>query len=164
MVLNEPLALGSNESGYYVAVFTCWWFSILFHIIFALLANRRRAAFAVWSITNKTVCEICGEKLFLKHYQCTHKHTWSTFTRTQPHCMHTYIYLYIFVKYWHLWIAIIWYLPALLELRPAICTFDNWKGASAFLRMEYKLIGITMYRMWTNCILYQLTSKLLVWF
>lgn len=50
LVLNEPLALGSNESGYYVAVFTCWWFSVLFDIIFTLLANCWGAAFAVCSL------------------------------------------------------------------------------------------------------------------
>lgn len=47
LVLNEPLALGSNESRYYVAIFACRWFSILFYIIFTLLANGGRAAFAV---------------------------------------------------------------------------------------------------------------------
>lgn len=47
LVLNEPLALGSNKSGYYIAVFARWWFSILFDIIFTLLANGGCVAFAV---------------------------------------------------------------------------------------------------------------------
>lgn len=46
-VLNEPLALGSNESGNYVAVFACRWFSVLFDIVFTLLANGWCAGFAV---------------------------------------------------------------------------------------------------------------------
>lgn len=55
LVLNEPLALGSNESGYYVAVFACWWFSILLDIVFTLLANRWGAAFAVWINNNENI-------------------------------------------------------------------------------------------------------------
>lgn len=50
LVLNEPLALGSNECGNYVAIFTCRWFSILFHVVVTFLTNGCRAAFAVIQI------------------------------------------------------------------------------------------------------------------
>lgn len=56
LVLNEPLALSSNECGNYVAIFTCWRFSILFYIIVALLAYGCCAAFAVIQMNVWMLC------------------------------------------------------------------------------------------------------------
>lgn len=55
------MALRPNESGYYVAIFTCWWLSILFDIIFAFLANGWCAAFAVTFQKNALVFESLWE-------------------------------------------------------------------------------------------------------
>lgn len=117
------MALRPNESGYYVAIFTCWWLSILFDIIFALLANGWCAAFAVTFQKDALVFEplwefYSGKTKCMRQKNCLWQRIWWSKFR---------IKVIYFCKS---------HLPALLELGPTICTLDYGKRSSAFLQID----------------------------